>query len=658
MWRAKWSRFVECFCRRPGFVLLGLPCVLLVTLYVVSEEEYDFNVQYPSYKSYNVVEGTVAGYLVWNPKCHMLSKEPLDPSIARFVKQEKFESCSKGALFTQIAREENGSVVLFLDPAARALHPEIECCWSPVVRPVFDKPKKDNFDSTIVVKECESFENEVILPTDVEVVMVTCKQKPKKGKKAKAKPIYENVHAVLNVEKVRDRIEYNVSLLDGLSRKLSVLVVGIDSVSRLNFLRAMPKTEKYLRETGWIDLKGYNKIGDNTFPNLMAILTGQNQWQAYSKCKPTVAYNLDRCPFLWHNFRNAGYATAYGEDETAINTFNYLKVGFVEPPTDYYLRPYILATEKLLKIKKKFGLKYCTGPEASFERIFDYAADFARSFIGLPYFGFFWTTSVSHDNMNGVSSIDVRVASKLKHLGQSGVLNDAMVVFLSDHGMRWGGIRNTFVGWYEERLPFVYLWLPEWFRNEYPEAYPSLRVNRHRLTSPFDLYETLREVISLAGGTSAPASGCTGCQSLFEPVPRERGCDDVGVSAHWCTCTAFRAAEAGDKVAKNGVQSFFDHVEAIVKGYRDKKGRRLCAKLGLKKLHRADRVVDFANATNVAYFYMIQATPGDGKFEVTVRYHENGTYTVSDHEVSRINPYAASAKCLNHGMKQYCHCLR
>lgn len=164
------------------------------------------------------------------------------------------------------------------------------------------------------------------------------------------KTVYENVHAILNPEKVRDR---NGSQSGNFSRKLSVLVLGIDSVSRLNFYRAMPKTEKYLSETGWIGLKGYNKIGDNTFPNLMAILTGQTPQQAYLQCKPTVAYKLDNCPFIWHNFRNAGYVTAYGEDETALNTFNYLKVGFVEPPTDYYLRPYMLASEKLLKVKKR-----------------------------------------------------------------------------------------------------------------------------------------------------------------------------------------------------------------------------------------------------------------------------------------------------------------
>ena len=189
------------------------------------------------------------------------------------------------------------------------------------------------------------------------------------GKRARArarrgKPIYENVHAIPNPDKVRDRMLRTSSLLaaafnatsanaSALSRKLSVLMLGIDSVSRLNFMRSAPLTDRYLRDTGWIRFDGYNKMGDNTFPNLMAILTGQNQTQAYTLCKPTVPRMLDRCPFLWRNFRDAGYATAYGEDETALNTFNYLKLGFVQPPTDYYLRPYMLACEKLLKVKKR-----------------------------------------------------------------------------------------------------------------------------------------------------------------------------------------------------------------------------------------------------------------------------------------------------------------
>lgn len=74
----------------------------------------------------------------------------------------------------------------------------------------------------------------------------------------------------------------------------------------------------------------------------MAILVGYNSSLAYNVCKPTVPGKLEECPFVWKSFRDAGYVTAYGEDEADISTFNYHKTGFVVPPTDFYLRPYML----------------------------------------------------------------------------------------------------------------------------------------------------------------------------------------------------------------------------------------------------------------------------------------------------------------------------
>ncbi|XP_015185478.1 PREDICTED: uncharacterized protein LOC107071205 isoform X1 [Polistes dominula] len=672
MCKSKLSRLVECFCSRPGIVLLLLPCLVLVTLYLVSEDNIDYtNFQYPSYKFYNDTNGTMDGFLVWNPKCHMLSKDALDPSIAKFIKREKFEACFKEKLYTKITKGSNDTMILTLDAKILANHKNMNCCWSPVIRPIFDNPIKHKFDSIITVKQCESLKMQATIPDDVDVVLVSCKTKTKKGK---TMTNYENVHAILNPKKVYDRLDNltttttttttnnNVTTTTyGNSRKLSILVLGIDSVSRLNFQRSMPMTEKYLRETGWINLKGYNKMGDNTFPNLMAILTGQNQEQAYSRCKPSEAYKLDHCPFLWYNFRNAGYVTAYGEDETALNTFNYLKVGFVQPPTDYYLRPYMLASEKLLKSKNRFNLKYCTGPETSFDRIFNYAMDFAETFLNVPYFGFFWTNSISHENVNEPSSMDSQIYQRLHKLQKEGVLNDTMIVFLSDHGMRWGSLRETFVGWYEERLPFIYIWLPDWFRNENPDAYQALKINENRLTSPFDLYETFRDILLTSGGDADTSPGCPSCYSLFEPVPRSRSCQDAAIASHWCACTAFRTANPNDKIVLGGVDSFLNHMENIVKDYKDKNGKRLCAKLKLKKIHRVDQILNFDDKTSmrsIGYFCMIQVTPGNGKFEFTVRYNSNGSYTVSDHEVSRINPYATSAKCLNHGMKQYCYCVK
>lgn len=72
----------------------------------------------------------------------------------------------------------------------------------------------------------------------------------------------------------------------------------------------MPMTAQYLYDSGWFELKGYNKVSecnncrseirdfhcifyfliaqmdDNTFPNLMAILNGYNQTTSYELCDP------------------------------------------------------------------------------------------------------------------------------------------------------------------------------------------------------------------------------------------------------------------------------------------------------------------------------------------------------------------------------------
>lgn len=319
----------------------------------------------------------------------------------------------------------------------------------------------------------------------------------------------------------------------------------------------------------------------------------------------------------------------------------------------------MLASEKLLKIRKRFRGSYCSGPVLGIDRVLDYGIEFAKTFMGVPYFGLFWTNTVSHDDVNGLSSMDNSMLAKLQEMESSGIMNDTMIIFLSDHGMRWGAFRDTFLGWYEERLPMLHFWLPPWFREEDPDAYSALQINQNRLTSPYDLHMTLRDVLLRAGGEFNASSGCSKCSSLFRPVPYERGCEDAGVIPHWCTCTAFKPRSTTDAIAKDCVRTFMGHVENIIKDYKSSKGKRLCAKLKLTKLHRVDQVVDVASndTTRAEYFFMLETTPGGAKFEATVHHHGPGNYSLTNDDISRVNSYSQQSKCLDHGLKQYCYCL-
>ncbi|XP_058789511.1 uncharacterized protein LOC131663242 isoform X2 [Phymastichus coffea] len=636
-----------------SFTLLLMLCVFAFTyFYYTTDERSDY--QHYQYLTRNLHNSSV-GYLVWNSKCHMLSVNPYDPSIRQFVKKETFEPCSTKPKLTTINRQANGSIHLTVDQDAAKRYVKLSCCWAAISRPTTANEFFLDMDSRISAGPCQDFKDRVVLDKkDVQVLLVTCRD-------GKAKVIYKNTHSVINPKRARQRL-LNKSSSSSMKNKkaLSVLMLGLDSVSRLNFHRTMPAACAYFAERGWIELRGYNKMGDNTFPNLMAILTGQNETTSNLRCDAKLPYTLDHCPMIWYNFRDVGYATAYAEDQAGISTFNNVKAGFMKPPTDYYLRPYILASEKLLPTRQRFNCKHCTGPELSVDRIFNAALDFSEAFVGRPSFGFFWSNSISHESMNGPSLYDARFVAKLRAMDDAGVMNDSMVVVLSDHGMRYGDIRDTFVGWYEERLPFFYIWLPEWFRRRNPDAYAALLVNQDRLTSPYDVYETLRDVLQRAGGQAPISTGCPLCSSLFKPTSMERGCRDAGISPHWCTCVGFESYNKSDPIVSEGASQFVEYVNNLTERYKTSLGLRLCSILSLKRIIRVKKLLDYDNLRPtdkvLKLFYLLELTPGGGKFEITMDYRPPGIHIIREEQVSRINLYGHDAICLDKGYKKYCQC--
>lgn len=173
--------------------------------------------------------------------------------------------------------------------------------------------------------------------------------------------VYSNVHQPIVFTK-DIKTKKSVNNLKTTTRPISVLFVVIDSISRLNLVRTMPRTRNFLLENNFIELVGYNKIDDNTLPNFDALITGLNLRQSTEMCKPTEVGGLDKCPMIWYDYRNSGYVTAYAEDWSRISTYNYQKKGFKNPPTDYYFRPYMEAAETLNWDVLDYML-HCTGPE-------------------------------------------------------------------------------------------------------------------------------------------------------------------------------------------------------------------------------------------------------------------------------------------------------
>lgn len=479
------------------------------------------------------------------------------------------------------------------------------------------------------------------------------------------KILYKNVHTLVpNKNYIEKRFSKHQMILstEKVKRPISVVMIGIDSISRLNLIRAMPKTVQYLNDNDWFELEGYNKMDDNTFPNLMAVLTGFNLTTANQVCKPKRKFGLDNCPMLWYTFRESGYATAYAEDETIMSTFNYDQVGFMKPPTDYFLRPAMLVADNFLKIRTKNGLNFCAGLQYSADFVYKYAIDFAQLYKGKPYFGLFWTNSFSHNDISDPSSMDKYMKTYLQEMEMKGIFNDSVVVFFSDHGMRYGEIRRLITGWQEERLPFIFLSIPPWFQRQNPEIVEALKINKNRLTSPYDLHLTLKHILQLSGRTPLDIKGsasCQKCQSLFKIVPLNRSCEDAGIEPHWCTCNAYQPIAKSSEIVKQAVAFVVNHINMQVRLLDNEitrsKDFKLCSNLTLNQILLAGITNSESDFSDV--IVQLEVVPGGGIFESTLRYNRKGENFVLSGSISRLNWYKKMSYCVtNHDLKKYCHC--
>lgn len=401
------------------------------------------------------------------------------------------------------------------------------------------------------------------------------------------------------------------------------------------------------------------QIDDNTYPNLMAFLTGRNQSRARLICEGGNKTSLDKCDFMWKNYQKYGYVTAYGEDYVGIDTFGKpLHKGFFESPTDHYLRPLFMAAEKLKDVNS--NKLHCTGQITSGEVLLNYALSFVKKYKDYPFFGFFWANTFSHDDVSSPSRMDYKTAEFLEQLKSSGAMNRTMVFFISDHGIRFGDLRATLTGYFEERLPSFYLSLPPLFKEQFPLLHNNILTNTKRLVSPYDFYLTLNDILKLSvkeNISTEPSEACSTCQSLFQPVSWNRTCEEAGISSHWCTCHPLETLSLKHEIGNRAINFVLeDEVEKILSTV-NKNDCRICAKLTLQKIISIN-IYNYSTSYNFNdYLIVFSTNPGNMVFESTVRHYVGSDTFETQGIVSRLTTYRGKGGCVKTAyLKKYCYC--
>jgi hypothetical protein len=379
---------------------------------------------------------------------------------------------------------------------------------------------------------------------------------------------------------------------------------------------------------------------------------------------------------IWKSYQKAGYVTAFNEDQPDIGTFSYRLRGFNEQPTDHYMRTYYLAIDSDLHKYKRL----CVGSRPKHMVMMDYTYDFMQKYNNTnPTFLFSFHAELSHDSINLVGVIDDDLTNWLKKLHQTSLLNNTLLIMMSDHGNRFMETRNSLNGKLEERLPFFSFVFPKWFKHKYHAQYQNFQSNINSLVTPFDVHETLADFLELQmyGVNRMPDN--PRAISLFDKIPEQRTCADAFIEPHWCSCLQWKPLnDTNSEEVLRAANAVIDTINKFTNEDRD-----LCEPLKLKevmwsaKLTPQRALINFKSnkdkdgfepdlsardtkVTNEMYQVKIVTSPSDAIYEASVIYDfVSNTFRVKISDVSRINKYGSQAFCImekNPELRKYCYC--
>ncbi|XP_039230011.1 uncharacterized protein LOC6532369 isoform X2 [Drosophila yakuba] len=594
-------------------------------------------------------------FYVNGPSCKMPEMNPFSVDIMKFFKRKHFGKCStdKDLVVSEFDTDLRQYRIKVDENLAEQLLKKFDNATLKCTYQVIGRKKKSSFPD-------KDFSQSFLVPKTIDFIFTECHAV---REKTELKLLQKDAFLF-----VQNRLKHRQKdPPSDVESKPNVIILGIDSTSRMNLRRSMPKVHKFLQKPGWFEMQGYNEVGKNTLPNLLALLTGNAEKKAQLNGQFRRSGFIDKLKYIWQLFKQNGYMTAFGEDCGKINTFNNHNSGFEKQPVDYYLRNFIVALETIFKTRRQFGNVFCLGRKLSFKYLFDFAKQFMQRFQNAaPVFGIFWSNSFTHGDFLGATALDQVFLEYLLLYDKLGFFDRSIVMVLSDHGYRYGVTRQrSKSGYLEERLPIMFIHVPPWFRKRYPQHVENLKINQNRLSSSFDLHLTLHHLLQLNATSMADfspklqSSQCKSCQSLFFQLPYDRNCFQAGIGEKWCSCEPTET-ETNQvlirKVAREVVRHMNEHL-------RSRNLTKLCNNYTLKKVLYMDSKLapnddSLENDQLHTYIVTFDTNPTSAHFEATVQWNtEKETLTMNVDELSRLESYEKYSKCTRDPIvKKYCIC--
>ena len=406
------------------------------------------------------------------------------------------------------------------------------------------------------------------------------------------------------------------------------------------------------------------------------MLTGlPEKAQQEARKRISSSKTVDSWRWIFKNFKENGYATMFSEDTPQYASFNYRLHGFQDPPTDHYARPFWMEADKILT-------GFCINNRPSHSMSLKYLLSFFRRYKHKPKFGFSSHAAISHDDMNAIGYADDDLKAFLQTFEKDAFLDNTLLIVFADHGARFSSLRKTIQGKLEERFPFMSITTPKWFREKHSDLYSNLAHNSRVLTSPFDVYATLRHILSYP---QYPSEIITG-QSLFTRIDeKNRTCASAGVDDHWCPCLDLEPVSIDEPAVNESAQFVVNYINNLTS--QSDELSKLCQRLVLKEIKTAFREMpkeamqrfqetkpDTTNvcdgceillgdkaentlARDTLYQLQFVTSPNEGFYEASVRMNKGVPLIVGD--ISRIDAYKDQPYCIMETfplLRKFCYC--
>ncbi|XP_013396390.1 uncharacterized protein LOC106163379 [Lingula anatina] len=566
--------------------------------------------------------------------------DPFHSSALPYIAHFPPLKCRRQTSVAESKIDRDGYLTLIIKNYSRVTD-NIHCYYQYIRHPT--KPYKED-EAFVFSKRIDlPLANRVKLQEDF--VYVSCMNKS--GYK-----VYENFH--LHMVKRDEHIFKKYSETTGRQPRLNVLIVINDGVSMSGAVRYLPKTTEYLKKAmnGTI-FPGYHTVGENSLPNFFPLLTGLPHSEASTDT-----------PFIWNRFAEKGYKTFYLEDKVYA-TFTYIDPAPIRPPTDFYTHPFWVAMENSSLYWD--SQTFCLGDEPIHRIALHYLGYYIKNYQRHPYFGLYFLNELTHDVDSPIQLADVDYRNFLKEHNERGYLNNTIILFMSDHGARFGRLRSTPIGRLEASNPLLIMVLPKWLRKQYPHISATVNSNADRLVTPYDIHATLVDILhsdiptyteEITNGKNRRVGLAKGI-SLFRNLPSRRTCASAGIPEDTCTlCTPLDTTflDINSEKARFIANALLAQINGVL----------VNATSGCDVLRISDITyiaVTSDSRFSVTYIVVIKTIPGSGIFEASVRETRamasdsaESQYTVMT-PVIRLSLYDNNCCCTEDSrIKKYCHC--